>query len=61
MDKYPFLKQISFKILELAKQGLKQVQIRAMAKELKCSEATVDRLHKQLRNLGLIKDEKLNL
>ena len=58
---YPFLKQISFKILELAKQGLRQVQIRAMAKELKCSEATVDRLHKQLRNLGLIKDEKPNL
>ena len=63
---YPYLKQISFVILQLHQQGLTQSEIREMAKnkEIKDEQgttypqSTVDRLYLELVKLQLIKKNR---
>ena len=62
---YPYLKQVSFKILQLANSGLTQSEIREMGKNKEIAEegkpplssSSVDRLYLELVKLGLIKKQ----
>ena len=59
---YPYLKQVSFEILKLHKQGLTQQQIRNMHKEIgnpPLSSSSVDRYYKQLVELNLIETKNV--
>ena len=63
---YPFLKQVSFEILNLHEQGLTQEEIRQMAKDKEVrdgsdtpySASSVDRLYLELVREGLINKKR---
>ena len=60
---YPYLKQVSFEILKLWKQGLSQKEIREMGKNKEIgdpplSAQSVDRLYLELVQLKLIKKDR---